>query len=143
MSIEAYSGSCHCGSIGFSYRTSQPPAAWNVRACQCSFCRAHSTRTTSDPLGTIEFQEHQAGSLQRYRFGQRIADFLVCRSCGIYIGAEVETKAGRFGIININTLHPIPNALGPAVAIDYGSEAAAQRTARREARWSPIVVTSA
>lgn len=142
MNIEVYSGSCHCGSIGFSYRTSQLPMAWSVRACQCNFCRVHSALTTSDPAGAIEFHEHQVGSLQRYQFGQRITDFLLCRSCGVYIGAEIQTKTGRFGIININALHPTPSVLQIA-SMDYGSESVEQRVARREARWSPVITGGA
>lgn len=141
MGTHIYPGSCHCGAIGFSYRTHEPPAAWNVRACQCSFCRVHTGLTTSDPSGSIEFHEHQADSLQRYRFGLRITDFLLCHVCGVYIGAEIETRAGRFGVININALRPVPGGIGPAVAMDYGSESAAERMARREMRWSPVIAT--
>lgn len=143
MGTHIYSGSCHCGAIGFSYRTHQPPAAWDVRACQCSFCRAHAGLTTSDPAGSIEFHEHQAGSLQRYRFGLRVTDFLLCRVCGVYIGAEMEAEAGRFGVININALRPIPEGLGPAVAMEYGSESTAERVDRREARWTPVIAAVA
>lgn len=131
-------GSCHCGAIGFTYRPRQLPSGWSIRACQCSFCRAHAALTTSDPSGTVEFHEREPGLLQRYRFGLRITDFLLCRACGVYIGAEMETRAGRFGIINVNALRPIPDGLGPAAANDYGSESAGQRVARREARWSPV-----
>jgi hypothetical protein len=143
MGTDIYPGSCHCGAIGFAYRTQQAPLAWDVRACQCSFCRAHSAQTTSDPSGSLQFREHRTGLLQRYRFGMRITDFLLCRSCGVYIGAEIETKAGRFGIINVHALRPVPGGLRPAVAMDYGSESMEGRMARREARWSRIIVPGA
>lgn len=143
MGIEVYSGSCHCGAIGFSYRTHEPPAAWTVRSCQCSFCRTHAGLTTSDSSGSIEFREHQAGSLQRYRFGLRITDFLLCRVCGVYIGAEIETKTGRFGVINIHALRPVPEGLGPAVAMEYGFESTAERVERREERWTPVITAVA
>ena len=141
--VNIYAGSCHCGAIGFSYRTSKLPAAWTVRACQCTFCRGHSALTTSDPSGSVEFHEYRTGLLQRYRFGLRVTNFLLCRSCGVYIGAEIETKAGRFGIINIKALRPIPVVLGPTASMDYSSESVEQRLARREARWSPVAVVSA
>jgi len=99
--------------------------------------------TTSDPSGSIEFHEHQAGSLQRYRFGLRITDFLLCHVCGVYIGAEIETPAGLFGIINIHALRPVPGGIGPAVAMDYGSESAAERVERREERWTPVIAAVA
>ena len=143
MDVSVFTGSCHCGAIGFSYRTSQAPESWSVRACQCSFCRAHSVLSTSDPSSVIEFREHKTGFLRRYRFGLRTADFLVCRACGVYIGAEIATKAGRFGIINVNALDPVPRSLASVVPRDHSSESIEQRIARREARWSRVVVVGA
>jgi hypothetical protein len=142
MDTHIHPGSCHCGAIGFSYRTHQPPSSWNVRACQCSFCRAHAGLTTSDPSGSIEFLEHRVGLLQRYRFGLRITDFLLCRACGVYIGAEIQTGTGRFGVINIHALRPIPAGLGPAIAMEYGSESSAERIGRREERWTPVIIAA-
>lgn len=52
-----FEGACHCGAIGYLYRTALDPERWNVRACQCSFCRAHAARTTSDPAGSVQFRE--------------------------------------------------------------------------------------
>ena len=139
VDVTVYAGSCHCGAIAFDYRASRSPDMWSVRACQCTFCRAHSALSTSDPSSTIAFHEYQTGLLQRYRFGLRTADFLLCRKCGVYIGAEIATITGRFGIININALRPIPRLLAPAVSMEYGSEAIEERISRRETRWSPVV----
>jgi len=77
--------------------------------------------------------------LRRYRFGQCITDFLLCRSCGVYIGAECKTKSCRRGIININALRPIPSEIGPITGMDSGTESIEQRIARRETRWSQVV----
>jgi len=109
-----------------------------VRACQCSFCRAHQVLSTSDPIGDLEFSAPNRELVNRYRFGRRTADFLICRQCGVYIGALIETSRGRFGIININALRPIPSGLPEPVAMQYGSESAEERIARRELRWSPV-----
>ena len=133
----SYMGSCHCGAIGFAYRTNCEPSAWMVRACQCSFCRAHQVLTTSDPLGSIEFAAN-GDYLSRYRFGERTADFLICRRCGVYVGALIETATGRYGIINIKALRPIPAELPRSLPMEYGSESKEQRIARRELRWTPV-----
>src|SRR5262245_27651217 len=106
-----FEGSCHCGAIGFVYYTAVEPAAWSVRACQCGFCRVHQAATTSDPGGEIAFNEHNPGALVRYRFGQKSADFLLCRLCGVYIGATMESRGDRFGIINANALISMPSDL--------------------------------
>jgi hypothetical protein len=134
----SYQGSCHCGAIGFTYRTEQDPGHWAIRACQCSFCRLHQALSTSDPKGTLEFQQHEAGWLQCYRFGQQTADFLICGRCGVYVGALIETPLGRFGIINTRTLQPMPPHLALPLAMDYDAESTVQRIARREQRWSPV-----
>ena len=136
----SYAGSCHCGAIGFTYRTGQEPAAWNVRACQCDFCRAHHAVTTSDPAGSIAWKLWNTDRINRYRFGQRTADFLVCRQCGVYIGALIETSRGRFGIINTNALRPIPAGLPEPATMDYGAENTDERIVRRDQRWSPVEV---
>jgi hypothetical protein len=139
--MTTYTGSCHCEAIGFTYRTEQVPSVWSIRACQCSFCRAHHALSTSDPGGRIEFTVPQGDFLNKYRFGQGITDFLVCRRCGIYIGALIETTQGKFGIINVNALRPIPSGLPAPTAMEYGAETRQHRIARREQRWSPVVAT--
>jgi hypothetical protein len=136
-----YPGSCHCGGIAFRYRTAQPPGEWSIRACQCSFCRAHGALSTSDPAGKIEFREVGDGAFNRYRFGLRMTDFLLCGKCGVYIGAVMETPNGSFGIINVNALRPKPTTIAGTMPMEYGSESPEQRASRREKRWSSVVWT--
>jgi hypothetical protein len=87
----------------------------------------------------VEFFERSAGALSRYRFGQRTADFLLCRNCGVYLGAVISTGRGRFGIVNLNAMRDRPSGLPEPAATDYGSESAGERIARREQRWTPVV----
>src|SRR5436190_940430 len=83
--------------FGYELRTALVPAQWNIRACQCAFCRAHAALSCSDPNGTLAFVERETGVLARYRFGLKTADFLLCMRCGVYNGATIETPDGRFG----------------------------------------------
>lgn len=136
-----YPGSCHCCAIGYSYSTEQPPAQWSIRACQCTFCRAHDARSTSDPLGHIKFTAETPGQLQRYRFGLKTADFLLCRECGVYIGAVIETDNGTWGIINTHTLVETPEDIAAVAPIDYDNENTGDRVTRREDRWTPATTT--
>ena len=135
--MSSYSGKCHCGSIGFRYTTILPPSQWSVRACQCTFCRAHNALSTSDPDGHIEFTSDDANALQRYRFGLKTADFLLCRECGVYIGAVIETDNGMWGIINTHTLTNIDGDIAAVAPIDYDGEDTGNRVSRREDRWTP------
>jgi len=92
-----------------------------------------------DPNGSIEFLEPRSGALARYRFGQRTADFLICRNCGVYLGAVIDSPSGRLGIINVNALRLSPSALPVPKSMDYDSETSEQRIARRQQRWSPVI----
>ena len=134
-----YDGGCHCGSIGFHYRTDHAPSLWSIRACQCSFCRAHDALSTSDPTGKLEFFASRPANLERYRFGLRTADFLLCRECGVYIGAFIETGNGAWGIINTRSLGKTPDDVAAAVPADYDSETTTGRVGRREERWTPAI----
>ena len=134
----AYEGACHCGAVGYSYRTALFPENWSLRACQCGFCRKHAALSTSDPEAELEFRDRVRGTLHHYRFGQMTADFLVCRKCGVYLGATIATPEGRYGIINVNALRPLPSDLPPAVPADYEGESAEQRIARRVQKWTPV-----
>ena len=133
-----YRGICHCGAIGYAFRTESAPIDWPVRACQCTFCRSHDAMSVSDPYGSLEFFADDRAALNRYRFGLRTADFLLCRKCGVYIGALIETDQGRFGIINTNALAEAPAAFAPADPMDYDGEDAGARVSRRALRWTPV-----
>jgi hypothetical protein len=136
--VDRYVGACHCGALGFSFQTELPVASWSVRACQCHFCRAHGALTTSDPRGRLRFHVSHDELLERYRFGLKTAEFLLCRRCGVYVGARIETPHGAFGIINTLTMMPVPEGLPVAAPADYGSESPDERVERREKRWTPL-----
>ncbi len=135
-----YSGSCHCGAIGFTYSTRIAPADWSVRACQCSFCLAHDALSTSDPTGELRFSAMVPGNLQRYQFGLKTADFLLCRECGVYIGAIIETGNGSWGIINTHALTDKLADISDDTAVDYDGEITGNRVSRREERWTPATL---
>jgi hypothetical protein len=138
LPASVFEGRCHCGAIRFELRTARAPAQWAVRACQCSFCRGHGARTTSDPEGSVRFSIPDKSKLIRYRFGSRSADFFVCRDCGVYMAAVIDSARGRFATLNVNVLSP-PVDIPAATAISYEGESAGQRLARREQKWTPVI----
>jgi len=135
--LHIFEGRCHCGAVGFTLHTSQEPAQWAVRACQCSFCRGHGARTTTDPNGSVTFRIKDPSRLKRYRFGTRSTDFLVCRECGVYVAALLSSSRGQFATLNINTIQGPLDAPEPE-PVSYDGESVAQRQARREQRWTPV-----
>jgi hypothetical protein len=64
--------------------------------------------------------------------------FLLCRECGVYLGAQLSSDGARFGILNTLTLNPVPADLRSPEAMNYGGETAESRRARRVARWTPL-----
>ncbi len=139
MTETTYTGHCHCGAIGFRYTTGLAPADWSVRACQCRFCRMHDALSTSDPGGRLVFACDDPDQLQRYRFALRTADFLVCRQCGVYIGAVIDVDGTCYGIINTHALDAPPPEIAAVGTISYDDEDVNGRVNRREQRWTPAV----
>ena len=136
-------GSCHCGALRFQFETDKPPVALGLRACGCDFCRRHGMRATSDPDGKVVFSLHEPENLLRYRFGLATADFLLCRGCGVYIGAVLPDPNGDRAIINVNCLDK-PAAFGSeARSVSYDDEDEPARRARRRAVWTPAEVVTA
>lgn len=127
-------GRCHCGNLGFELETALSWETIRPRECDCSFCRAHAARCVSDPLGRAKVFVADPERLVRYSFGLRTAEFLVCKSCGVYIGAFAEEEAGGFATLNLRaTAHHARSG----AATSYGLETAEGRRARRRERWTP------
>jgi hypothetical protein len=138
MDAVEYLASCHCGALQARYWTRLPPSAWSIRACQCSFCRRHGAVTTSDSAGLITYECSQPNLLQRYRFGSRTIEFLICGACGVYLGAQMVAENKRFGILNVLTLTPMPAHLPGPASMDYEGELPDARNQRRQDRWTPL-----
>ena len=80
------------------------------------------------------------GLVEPYRFGSCTADYLVCRRCGVYIGAACSTDAGTWAVINTNSLADRALFTGAAAPVDPAGEATEDRMARRSAHWTPPIL---
>ena len=135
-----HSGGCHCGNIGVQLSLSRPPAQMPLRSCSCAFCRSHGTRTVSDRDGVAEITASDWSLVERYRFGSRTADYLLCRRCGVYVGAVCETSSGVRAVVNVNCLDDRADFTQTPAAPDYDGEATDARLDRRATNWMPAVV---
>jgi hypothetical protein len=133
-------GGCHCGNVRVRLHLSNPAAENPLRACACSFCRAHQTRTVADPEGVFEVEADDWSMVEPYRFGSRTADYLVCRRCGVYVGAVCETTAGLRAVVNVNCLADRGLFTQVPATPDYDGETNAARLARRAVNWMPAGV---
>ena len=126
-------GGCHCGNIHARLRLSKPPPDSPLRACQCSFCRAHQTRTVADAAGLFELWADDWSLVERYRFGSRTADYIVCRRCGVYVAAVCDTTAGTRAVVNVHCLDSRADFTMPPDVPNYDCETMAARLSRRAA----------
>ena len=131
-------GGCHCGNLGYVFEATAPLETLGLRADQCSFCRAHSARNSSDPKGVMRIRVRDPGALVRYRFGLRIADFLICARCGVYIGALMEDGGKSWFTVNVNSFRKPPPDDASIAPVDYDGEDIPARIARRKAKWTPV-----
>jgi hypothetical protein len=134
-------GGCHCGNVKVAFETALDPRDLPLRACQCSFCRRHGGVTTSDPAGRLRVEVSRPDTLVRYRFALGITDFLLCRTCGVYVAAIMQTDGGWLGVVNVNVLDDREPFARPPTPMEYGAEVVEQREARRARVWMPVEVS--
>lgn len=133
-----FEGGCHCGNLSCVFDASAPLETLGLRADQCSFCRAHAARNTSDPNGTMRIVVRDEAKLSRYRFGLKTADFLVCRECGVYVGALMVDGGRMWFTVNVNSFRDRPGDDVASVPHDFDGEDVARRVARRKEKWTPV-----
>jgi hypothetical protein len=137
--MNRFAGRCHCGKLEVEFDTEMSVDELPLRADQCSFCRKHWARTTSDPNGRVRISVHDSKIL-RYRFGLKTADFLVCEKCGVYIAAVISTGNSSYATLNINVLDRAAEFTRAALPVSYESESASERIERRMRNWTPAEI---
>ena len=90
------------------------------------------TRTLSDRDGQAEITVADWALVEKYRFGSRTADYVLCRRCGVYVSAVCETNSGLRAVINTNCLDDRAAFTQAPAVPDYDGEAT-ERDSRRRA----------
>lgn len=140
MSLHKHAGGCHCGNIRVVVELNHPPEQMILRACNCAFCAPHGWRALADNKGVFKLWAQDWDGVTRYRFGTKTADFLFCKTCGVYVGAISETSAGLRGVVNVNCLGDRAAFTATPEVADFEAEDADQRLDRRAKYWMPAVV---
>ena len=136
-----YAGGCHCRNITVAYQTDVRPEDAKPRACQCSFCRKHQSRAVSDPAGSLRITVADGAALSRYQFGFSAADFLICRTCGVYVAAFMPDPDDATGYATLMVSALDDHALfPPPQPTSYSDEDGAGRRARRRRVWTPATL---
>jgi hypothetical protein len=131
--VYVLSGGCHCGNVLVTVRLTRSPDSYNPRACDCDFCRKHAAAYVSDPHGALLFRINDPLSAGRYRQGSGLAELLLCRNCGVAVGALYRSAERLYGVVNAKTLDG---------AAEFGAEqtVSPQRLSADEkvSRWQEI-----
>jgi hypothetical protein len=93
-------GQCHCGNVQLDVELTQPPGAYQPRACDCEFCQKHGAAYISDPQGALALHVKDGRLLKKYRQGSGRAFCLLCTGCGVVVGAAYEEKGQTFAALN-------------------------------------------
>jgi hypothetical protein len=135
-----FTGQCHCGAIRVELQSDRPPESQVLGACQCSFCRKHNARAFSDPRAHVTLTAVDPKLLQRYAFGLRTADQIICRRCGVYVAMTLSEAERVWSVVNVDTLDDRALFTRPPEPRDYSAEDREGRIVRRKARWCPTTL---
>ena len=132
--LNVYTGSCHCKKVKVSLTTEKSREELYVRRCPCDFCVKHGAYHTADPDGQFRVE----GDVQKYRFGLKTADFLICPHCGTYVGAVFPAEdKGSYAVVNVKILDDYQEWPQPTEKSFKGEDKTA-RHARRLRTWTPV-----
>ena len=138
--LHKHPGGCHCGNIRIVVELPSLPASTALRACGCTFCRAHGVRTVADPAGVLKVWAQDWNDVLRYRFESQTADFLICSRCGVYVGAICETPSGLRAVANVNSLSDRARFVAEPNVMDHAGETPDARIARRAQTWLSAII---
>ena len=130
-----YEGACHCSAVKARYETDVPVV---LRQDGCGFCSSRGVKSASDPDGHLAIVSQNR--LQRYRFGHKTADFLICHECGTYVAARMNSQRGPIGVVNVVGLRIPELEDKPATFASLDGESVDGRIERRLSRWTPMIL---
>lgn len=128
-------GACHCGNLRFALDWPDDVRPIPARACGCTFCTKHGATWTSHPDARLRITVEDAAQLQRYAFGTRTADFLVCGRCGVPLVAISAIDGHDYAVVNVNAFEGFDASQLDRSRSDFDGEAVEDRLARRRSRW--------
>jgi hypothetical protein len=133
-------GKCHCGNVSFALAWEPDPAEIRARECGCRFCRKHGGVWTSHPVGRLRIAIAEPRLLNRYAFGSRTAEFLVCARCGIVPVVTSNIDGHTYAVVSVNAFENVDPALIRRSGADFEGEGTDDRLARRKRNWIAHVV---
>ena len=130
---------CHCGNISADVVLSKAISSFIPRSCDCDFCVKHGAAYISDPEGSLTIHIRNSDQVLKYKQGSGIAEFLMCRKCGVLVGVTYSHEKDVMGSLNARTLKN-RNELEPPQSVSPKLLSDAEKTNRWEHLWFPSVI---
>jgi hypothetical protein len=132
--MEPLTGRCYCGNIHLTMTLSIEAYGVHPRACDCDFCQRHGAEYVSDPRGSLHIRIKAEREVGRFRQGSDLAELLLCRTCGVLVGALYRDGDQLFGTVNARALDG-HEEFGPSVTVSPKSLAPEEKTKRWQQVW--------
>jgi hypothetical protein len=128
-------GRCHCGNVSFVLHTKKTEDSFIPRSCQCTLCRSHGASWIADPEGIAEVTYRDKSSVSFYRFGLQIADFIICKNCGVLTVALCGIDGIIRGVFNVKSM--LDHAFSsPKILPNFDGETVESRMERGKRNWT-------
>ena len=102
--IIEYHGSCHCGSVKFSFNSTEIKEGLK---CNCSICLKKNGTMSIDAFSPDELKlEITNDALATYEFGSGVAKHHFCKHCGIYPFHQTKRQPGYYRV-NLNCVDSV------------------------------------
>ena len=134
-------GGCHCGTIHLDIALARAPDAYNPRTCDCDYCRKHAASYISDPHGSLVIRIKNEREVGRYRQGGELAEFLLCRNCGVLVGVLYRSDDGLYATVNANVTDALEN-FGTKLSVSPKKLSGSEKTQRWQELWFPNVIVN-
>jgi hypothetical protein len=74
------------------------------RECDCMFCKKHGAAYLSDKNGTLKIQVKEKKKVNLLKNGSRLANFILCSSCGVLAAVSYDDGNKKYAAINTRAL---------------------------------------
>ncbi|WP_018988506.1 GFA family protein [Aromatoleum toluclasticum] len=134
MHAHSLRGGCHCDAIRVELELPRAPATYTPRACDCDFCRKHGAAYLSDPSGRLHIEIRDPAAVGRYRQGNALAEFLLCKTCGVLVAVVYADGADLYATVNSRVIEGDPG-FPDATPVSPQTLSAHDKVARWKAVW--------
>lgn len=105
MSFDKQIGGCFCSIIEFEMILPNSIQSYRPRECSCAFCQKHGAGYLSDNKGKLIINIKDANNLNMFRQGSELAEFLICKVCGILVAVCYNENNTTYATVNYRVLN--------------------------------------